>query len=308
MIPIGLVGRRSSRGLDVFVGEAEADHAADPAAVRRRLQHLLARIGEVAGRIEPRYRRLTVLIGLDEIPEPGRMRSRLEAERGERFGSHPERGADHHRVSVDAVAALQLDRGNVAIVAGDNASDSRIDDVHPCDAQRIDLRARCVDAVVQHDGEAGTQLAEQTCGVKTPRVGDDLDDASVADFEAVAERAMDDIAAPVFGETLDVGKVVDEARGGEHPSGDHRMTADELDAEAAVVEPSDVDGTAGEHLDTVAANLLAPDRCQLCRWEALVAEVAVHVGGRGVARLARVDHDDRPALTAELQGGGEARR
>ena len=36
-----------------------------------------------------------------------------------------------------------------------------------------------------------------------------------------------------------------------------------------------------------------------------MTEVAVHVGGGGIARLAGVDDDDRPALAPELERGGE---
>ena len=137
-------------------------------------------------------------------------------------------------------------------------------------------------------------------------MGDDLDDAPVADLVAVAERAVDDVAAPVLGEAVDVGELVDQTGGGEHPAGDHGVAAGELDAEAAVVGAGDVDGAAGEDLAAVAADLLATDRGQLRRRKALVAEVAVHVGGGGVARLAGVDDDHRPALAPELEGGGES--
>ena len=47
---------------------------------------------------------------------------------------------------------------------------------------------------------------------------------------------------------------------------------------------------------------------QVGRWGAVPAEEAVQVAGGGVARLAGVDDDNRPALPAELQGGGEAGR
>ena len=123
-------------------------------------------------------------------------------------------------------------------------------------------------------------------GVETHRVGDDLDDAPVADLVAVAERAVDDVAAPVLGEAVDVGELVDETGGGEHPSGDQRMATGELDAEAVVVGAGDVDGAAGEDLTSVAADLLTTDGGQLRRRKPLVTEVAVHVGGGGVARLA----------------------
>ena len=72
-------------------------------------------------------------------------------------------------------------------------------------------------------------------------MGDDLDDAPVADLEAVAERAVDDVAAPVLGEAVDVGELVDQTGGGQNPPGDDGVTADELDAEVAVVGAGHVD-------------------------------------------------------------------
>ena len=142
VIPVGLVGRWSGGGLDVVVGEAEADHRADPAAVGRSLQHLLARVGHVAGGVEARYRRRPGRVRLDEVPEPGRVRRRSEAERRERFGAHPEPWADRDRVGVDAVAVGQLDRRDVPVVAGDDAADALVDDVDPGGSQGRRPRGR----------------------------------------------------------------------------------------------------------------------------------------------------------------------
>ena len=61
---------------------------------------------------------------------------------------------------------------------------------------------------VEYDGELGRQLAEQPGGMEPHRVGDDLDDAPVADLEAVAERAVDDVAPPVLCQAVDVGELV----------------------------------------------------------------------------------------------------
>ncbi len=115
MIPVGLVGRWAGCGPEVVVGEAEADHGADPAAVGGGLQHLLARIGHIAGRVEARYHRCPGGVGLHEVAESGRVCRRSEPERRERFGPHPEPGADHDRVGVDALAVGQLDRGDPAV-------------------------------------------------------------------------------------------------------------------------------------------------------------------------------------------------
>src|SRR5690606_15977934 len=50
----------------------------------------------------------------------------------------------------------------------------------------------------------------------------------------------------------------------------------------------------------------AADGGELGRREALVAEVAVHVGRGCVAGLTGVHDDDRAALPPELEGGAEA--
>ena len=80
VVPVGLVGRWSGGGSDVVVGEAEADHAADPATGGRGLQHLLGRIGHVAGGVEARYRGGPGFVRLDEVPEPVRVLRGLETE------------------------------------------------------------------------------------------------------------------------------------------------------------------------------------------------------------------------------------
>ena len=66
-------------------------------------------------------------------------------------------------------------------------------------------------------------------------MGDDLDDAPVADLVAVAERTVDDVAAPVLRETVDVRQLVHQTGGGKNPTSDDGVTADELDAETVVL-------------------------------------------------------------------------
>ena len=137
-------------------------------------------------------------------------------------------------------------------------------------------------------------------------MGDDLDDAPVADLEAVAEGAVDDVAAPVLGQSVDVGEFVDQTGGGEHSTGDERMPTGERDVEVVVVGTGDVDRATGDDLTSVAADLVAADRGQVRRRESLVSEVAVHVGGGGVAGLAGIHDDHGPALAPELECGGQS--
>ncbi len=308
MVPVGLVGRWPGRGVQVVAGETEADHPADPAAGGRGEQHLLARVGDVAGGVEPGNRGLAGRGGLDHVAEPGRVRRRCEAERGEHLGPHPEPATDHDRVGVDAAAIGQLDRGHATVGAGDDPPDLPVDHVHPGGPQRIELGVVGRHRVVEHQRQPGAELAEEHSWVQSHRVRDDLHQAQVTNLVPMTERTVDDITSPVLGQALDVGQLVDQPGRREHASGDHRVTPDELDAEAVVPSTGHVDDAAGEHLCAVAADLLAGDRRQPRRRQSLVAEVAVQVGGGSVARLAGVDHDHRSALAAELQRCGETCR
>ena len=211
MLPIGLVAQRSRCGGDVVTDEAEADHAADAAAVRGGLQHLLARVGQVSCRVQARHRGLADGVGLDEVAHPGRMRNRHQTERGERLGADPEWGADDDRIGVDPISVDQLDGDDVPVVAGDQPPHRCVDDGDAGGAERVEPWIVRRDAVVQHQRELGGELAEQAGRVQTHRMGDDLDDAPVADLVAVTERTVDDVATPVLGDTLDVGQHVDQA-------------------------------------------------------------------------------------------------
>ncbi len=147
-------------------------------------------------------------------------------------------------------------------VAGDDARDAARRTTFTPPARRASSSDSVdADGVVEHDRELGGQLAEQRDGVEAHRVGDDLDDAPVADLVAVAERAVDDVRAPVLGEALDGGELVDQPGGGEHPPGDDRVAADEFDPEAVVVEPGRrAARDPVEDLAAVAADLVPADR------------------------------------------------
>ena len=68
--------------------------------------------------------------------------------------------------------------------------------------------------------------------MKAHRMGDDADDVPVANLETATERAMDHVAAPVLSQAVDLRQLVDQARGGQHPTSDDRVPAHEFDAEA----------------------------------------------------------------------------
>ena len=230
---------------------------------------------------------------------------RHQAERPERLGPGPEPGADDDRIGLEQVAIDQLDRCDAPMVIRNDASHLSVDHGHAGRPERVDLRVVSVDTVVEHQGETVGQLAEEARRVQPHRVRDDLDDASVADLEPVAERTMDDVTAPVLGQTVDVGEFVDQTGGGEDPPGDHRGAAHQFDPEAVVIGAGHVHHAAVQDFASVAADLVATDGRQLRRGDPLVSQVAVHVGGRGVPRIAGIDDDDRPALPPELERSGQ---
>ena len=218
------------------------------------------------------------------------------------------RGADGDRVCLDAIAVRQLDRGDATVVARHDPTDALHDDRHTGRTQRVEVGVVGIDAVVQHQRVPVGELAEEDGGVEVHPVRDHVDDTTISHLETVTERAVDHVATPVLGHAGDVGQHVDQARGREHTSSDDGMPAGELDTEPVVVGTADVDGTPGDDLTAVAAHLLAGERQEVRRRQALVSEVAVHVGGGSVAWFAGVDDDDAPALTSELERGGEAGR
>ena len=137
-------------------------------------------------------------------------------------------------------------------------------------------------------------------------MGDDLDDAPVADLEAVAEGSVDDVATPVLRHAVDVRQLVHQTGRGEDPTGDDGVATDELDAEAIIIGSGHTTGTTDEDLTAVAADLLTTSGDQR-RWrKPLATEVAVQVGGGRVARFAGIDDDRGSALASQLEGGGQA--
>jgi hypothetical protein len=138
-----------------------------------------------------------------------------------------------------------------------------VDDVHAGGLHDVELGSVDVESVVEHNGELGAELAEQPGCVETHRMGDDLDDALVADLEAVAERTMDDVAPPVFGKAVDFRELVHQTGSGKNPTSDDGVTTDEFDAEAVVIHTGYTTRAADEDLTAVAADLLTTDGGQL---------------------------------------------
>ena len=137
------------------------------------------------------------------------------------------------------------------------------------------------------------ELPEQQRLVHGGRAGGEDADALVPDLPAVAVRAVHDVDAPAGGHTRDVGKLVAQAGGDQQPAGRHRAGPD-LDPEPVAV-PAQGGDPSGLYPAAVPGHLGAPGRVDLPGRRAVPGEEVVHVPGGGVARVPRVDHQDRTA-------------
>src|SRR5699024_2905724 len=111
--------------------------------------------------------------------------------------------------------------------------------------------------------------------------------------------------APVVGQSADVGKHVDHAGRGEQHTRDDGVTVHEFDTEIVVPAAGHTLGAAREDLTAVAAYPLAFLGDELAGRGGVPDGSALRPRGGCVARFSRIDDDDRPALPAELDGGGE---
>jgi hypothetical protein len=107
----------------------------------------------------------------------------------------------------------------------------------------------------------------------------------------------------VLGQTFDVRELVDQAGGGQNAPSNDGVPAGEFNSEEVVIRAGHAGRAIGEDLSAVAADLLTASADKRRRRIPFTTEVAVHVCGGGVARLAGVDNDDRPALAPELERG-----
>src|SRR5690606_31828064 len=142
--------------------------------------------------------------------------------------------SDRDGIGGDQSASGQFDAPEVPLVVRGDATHLGAEDLHAGCTQGIEPGGGHVDVVLEGGGEPGGELAEQSGRVESHRVGDDLDDGPVAELEAVAEGAVDDVSPPPFGEAVDVRKLVHQAGRSEHPPSDDGVASDELDAESVV--------------------------------------------------------------------------
>ena len=145
---------------------------------------------------------------------------------------------------------------------------------------------------------------EHLGGMGPEAAGADDHQRPVADLPSVAERAVDDVATPSFGQALDGGELVHQAGRDEQASPVQDAPVAELDREAVRRVARDLHRVALDQAHAVALDLAPADPQQLERGEVLVAQVPVHVGGGGVrgrpASTTATDRRTRPRLRAAL--------
>jgi hypothetical protein len=221
---------------------------------------------------------------------------RLEAERFEQFGAglHPRR--DHDGVQGQVTAAGQHDPGEAASV-GFDLFDLAFRDGDPEGLQQGPLLGVRRRTGVPQQRHVRAELLEQQGLVDGGRPGGQDSYPLVPDLPAVTVRAVQHVDPPPGGQPGHVGQHVAQAGGGQQPPGGHRARAGlgaDLDAEPLAV-PAQSGDPAGLDLAAVPPHLGAPGREELGRRRAVPAEEVVHVSGWGVARVARVDDQDRAA-------------
>ena len=218
---------------------------------------------------------------------------------GTKTGRHEQRVAGHD------TAVVHLHAAQAVVLVDDQLFDGAFDDADGAGEQLGPLGGgegvgwREVDEVVR-------PLAHDL-GVPdgTRRAPDDAEPA-VADLVAVAVGAVQDVAGPPVAEPGDVRQLVAQPGRDQQPPRRDPLTVGEEDPEPAAAVGHEVGDGAGDDLAAVPRDLVPAGGEQLGGWQAVAGEVAVHVGGRGVARLARVDHEDLAAGAGEDQGCGQA--
>lgn len=100
--------------------EVETDAGTYAAAVGSGGQHRVARVGDIAGGVQTRHGGFPGRVRLHDVTEPGRVGHRVQPERGERFGTGREAGADDYSVGTDALPAGKFDSIDSTVVVGDD--------------------------------------------------------------------------------------------------------------------------------------------------------------------------------------------
>ena len=161
-------------------------------------------------------------------------------------------------------------------------------------------------AGVGEEGDVGAECAEHLRLVHRHRPGGQDADGLVSHLPAVAERAVQHVAAPPLREARDVRQFVDEPGRDDEPARGKRPGTG-AHGEAAVVARHG-GGDVREHVTAVAGELFAAPREQFTWRDAVVTEVVVHALGGRVAGTALVEDHDAAALARQRRRRAQTRR
>ena len=204
-----------------------------------------------------------------------------------------EPGGDDDDRPLDDLAGDESDPGE-PVAAHLQPRDLAVHHADPEGGQLLGLVRRELRPGVPEERDVVAELPEQQRLVHGVRPGREDADRLVADLPPVAVGQCR-TSRPTARRPRQVGQLVDEAGGDEQAARADLVSVVERHAEGAVVLAPGGRDDPGHHLSPVAGQLRPADGQRVTGRCALPAEVVVHAVGRGVARLARVDDEDRPA-------------
>jgi len=248
-------------------------------------------VGGVAGDPDAGHRRPADPVGVHPAVVVG-----PAAERVEQVGVRGERGAHEDRAAGDGAAVREPYAGE-PVVGDDQSLDLALDDAHRPGLELLAL-GRCHRSGVGEVDDVVGPLPDQQ------RVGHRVAGAAqhpewlVADLVTVAVGTVEEVASPALADAGDVGEQVSQPGGDQDVAGRHdRLAAvrtgrhGQLEA-APVGRPCAGDGAA-DQLGAVARHLRPPGGEEVDRRHPVAGQEPLHVGGGGVARRPRVDHQHR---------------
>src|SRR5437762_1610410 len=207
-------------------------------------------------------------------------------------------------VDRDIAAGIEIDGGDMALVMGD-LDDPAIDDRYVA-ARQIGLDIGRNVMTIGEDSQLVSPIVEQPDRLVRLRAGPDEAPMLAGDFKAVAIGAGHDGRAPAFGKTRNIRHLVGDAIAQDQAA---RRKAFAIASENGEIvdRAEDAVGPGTDQPDRRITRQLLPRLGQYVqRWLVIVAEQAMRVAGKAIARQARIENGDVAAGTAELQGGGEA--
>jgi hypothetical protein len=129
---------------------------------------------------------------------------------------------------------------------------------------------------------------------------------AVADLVAVTVGAVQDVAGPAVGQPWDVGQFVAESGGDQQPPRRDPLAVAEEHPEAAAAVGHQVRDGVDDDVTAVPLDFIPARGEELGGRKSVASEIAMHVCGRGVARLTGIDDEDLAPGARENQGRGQA--